>query len=218
MRKLIIYGAGPQTRQFLTEIEHYGTADPFALTVDREYLKEDRAFGLPVIAFEDLNQFPLEEYDMLVIGSYGRPRLFEKMYVKAREKGYRLINYISPKAMIDVEPVMGDNNIIYSGAFIGYDGRMGSGNIIRQQVYLGHEFYIGDLNVISPGCNIGGQIRMGNRCWIGLGANVRDKITIGDDCTVGMGAAVVRSVESYAVVTGVPAKVVAYQREKGVWL
>jgi sugar O-acyltransferase, sialic acid O-acetyltransferase NeuD family len=218
MKKLIIYGAGVQTRQFLTEIEHYGTADPAALTVDRDYLKEDRVFGLPVIAFEDLAQYPPEDYDMLVIGAYGRQRLVENMYRKAKEKGYRLINYISPQALIDVEPVMGDNNIIYAGAFLGFDGQMGSGNIIRQQVYLGHEFRIGNLNVFSPGCNIGGMVHVGDRCWIGLGANVRDKISIGDDCTIGMGAAVVKSVESYAVATGVPARVVAYQQEKGVWL
>ena len=217
MKKIIIYGAGSHTRHFLTEIDHYGTVDPAVLTVDRAYLSEDRAFGLPVVAFEDLAQYPPEEYDMLVIGTYGRPRLVETLYRKAKEKGYRLINYISPKALVDEEPAMGDNNIIYGGAFVGFGGQMGSGNIIRQQVYLGHEFNIGNLNVLSPGCNVGGQIKIGDRCWIGLGANVRDKLTIGDDCTVGMGACVVKTVESYAVVTGVPARVVSYQREKGVW-
>lgn len=57
---------------------------------------------------------------------------------------------------------------------------------------------------------------MGSRCWVGLGANVRDKITVGNDCLIGMGAAVVKNVESSAVVMGVPAKVVSYQDERGV--
>ncbi len=111
---------------------------------------------------------------MLVIGSYGRMRARDMMYRKAKASAYRLINYISPRAFIDAEPLMGDNNIIYAGADIGFEGRMGSDNIVRQQVYLGHEFVIGDHNIFSPGCTVGGRLRMGNRCWIGLGANIRD--------------------------------------------
>lgn len=217
MRKLVIYGAGSQTRQFLAEVERFGAADPVALTVDREYLREERKWGLPVVAYEDCAAlYPPEYFDMLAIGPYERARPRENMYWKARAGKYRLVNYISPKAFIDAEPVMGDNNIIYAGADIGFEGRMGSDNIVRQQVYLGHEFDIGDHNVISPGCTIGGRLKMGSRCWIGLGASVRDEITVGDDCLIGMGAAVVKHVESYAVVMGVPGKVVSWQRETGV--
>ncbi len=217
MKKIIIYGAGSQTRQFLAEVERFGAADPVALTVDRKYLKENQKWGLPVVAYEECDTlFPPETYDMLVIGSYGRMRLRESMYQKAKAGKYRLINYISPKALIDAEPVMGDNNIIYAGADVGFQGRMGSDNIIRQQVYLGHEFEIGNHNIISPGCIIGGCLRMGDRCWIGLGANIRDGIRIGDDCLIGMSAAVIRDIEPYAVVMGVPGKVVAWQQETGV--
>ena len=153
---------------------------------------------------------------MLVIGSYGRMRARDMMYRKAKASAYRLINYISPRAFIDAKPLMGDNNIIYAGADIGFEGRMGSDNIVRQQVYLGHEFVIGDHNIFSPGCTVGGRLRMGNRCWIGLGANIRDIISIGDDCLIGMGAAVIKDVDACAVVMGVPGKIVAYQRETGV--
>ena len=153
---------------------------------------------------------------MLVIGTYGRLQLRERLYKKACAMHYRLVNYISPKAFIDKEPIMGNNNIIYAGADVGFGGQMGSGNIIRQHVYLGHEFRIGNHNIFSPGCTVGGELHMGNRCWIGLGANVRDKLTIGDDCLIGMGAAVVKDVDSRAVVMGVPGKVVSYQTDSGV--
>lgn len=217
MKKLVIYGAGTHTRQFLSEVERYGAADPVALTVDREYLEEERKWGLPVVAYEDCAAlYPPESFDMLVIGSYGRMKLRDQMYQKATAGKYRLINYISPKAYIDAEPMMGNNNIIYAGAEVGFAGQMGSDNIVRQQVYLGHEFRIGNHNVISPGCTIGGNLQLGDRCWIGLGARIRDQISIGDDCLIGMGAAVVRNVESYAVVMGVPGKVVSWQRETGV--
>lgn len=217
MKKLIIYGAGTQTRQFLSEIDRFGTADPVALIVDSEFLTEDHVWGLPVFAREECeSRFPSDQYDMLVIGSYGRLRLREQMYQKAIAMHYCLINYISPKAFIDKEPVMGNNNIVYAGADVGFGGKMGSGNIIRQQVYLGHEFQIGNHNIFSPGCTVGGMLQMGSRCWVGLGASIRDKLTVGDDCLIGMGAAVVKDVESSAVVMGVPGRVVSYQNENGV--
>ena len=137
-KKVIIYGAGAQTRQFLSEVDRWGGPEFAALTVDREYLLDDRLFGLPVVAYDELGLlYPPEQFDMLVIGTPGRPKLREKMYLKAKEDGYSLINYISPDVYIGEKTVMGDNNIICSGTEIGYGGQLGSGNLIRQHVYIG---------------------------------------------------------------------------------
>jgi len=55
--------------------------------------------------------------------------------------------------------------------------------------------------------------RIGNDVWIGTRAIVLDGITIGDGAIVGAGAVVTRDVPAYAVVGGVPARVLRYRFE-----
>ena len=56
-------------------------------------------------------------------------------------------------------------------------------------------------------------IRNGQDVWIGANAGVTDGVTIGDHAVVGMGAVVTRDVPPYAIVGGVPARVIGDRRE-----
>ncbi len=55
------------------------------------------------------------------------------------------------------------------------------------------------------------QTHIGNDVYIGANVFVLDGVTIGDGAVVGAGAVVVHDVPPYAVVVGVPAKVVKYR-------
>jgi hypothetical protein len=67
MRKLVIVGAGE-----FAEIAHYyfthdSPSQVVGFTVDREYLREHRFRGLPVVPFDEvLRHFPPAEHDMFV--------------------------------------------------------------------------------------------------------------------------------------------------------
>lgn len=53
-----------------------------------------------------------------------------------------------------------------------------------------------------------GKINIGSDVWIGYGAIILDNITIGDGAVIGAGAVVTRNVPPYAIVGGVPAKII----------
>ena len=54
-------------------------------------------------------------------------------------------------------------------------------------------------------------ITIGNDVWIGYGAIVMSGVTIGDGAVVGAGAVVTKDVPPYAIVGGVPAKILRYR-------
>ena len=57
-------------------------------------------------------------------------------------------------------------------------------------------------------------IKIGNDVWVGARAIILDGVTIGDGAIVGAGAVVAKDVPAYAVVGGVPAKVLRYRFEQ----
>lgn len=55
------------------------------------------------------------------------------------------------------------------------------------------------------------SIIIGNDVWVGARATIRDGVTIGDGAIVAAGAVVVADVPPYAIVGGVPAKLIKYR-------
>ena len=55
---------------------------------------------------------------------------------------------------------------------------------------------------------------IGNDCWINSYVTIISGVTIGDGAVVLAGAVVTRNVPPYAIVAGVPAKVIKYRYEK----
>ena len=69
------------------------------------------------------------------------------------------------------------------------------------------------INVIG---NDGGYkdyqpIKIGNDVWIGARAIILDGVTIGDGACIAAGAIVTKNVPSYAIVAGIPAKIIRYR-------
>ena len=216
-QKMLIYGAGTYGKIVYHDIRQFSDdIEVVAFVEDKEYIKTTQVFGIPLIAFETVQDSYPPPYTMLVCCGYSVMRNRKIMYTKAKAKGYTLPNYISNKAILETMPAMGDNNIILANSVVGYNGIMGSDNIIFQNVWLGHDFVIGDHSIIAFGSNIGGRAKIGSLVYISIGVSSTGKISFGDESLVGVGSCVVRDVEAYSTVVGNPAKVIRYQRETGV--
>lgn len=55
---------------------------------------------------------------------------------------------------------------------------------------------------------VGAPTEIGNDVWIGKGAYIKAGVKIGDGAVIGMGSVVTKDVPDYAIVAGIPAKVI----------
>lgn len=55
------------------------------------------------------------------------------------------------------------------------------------------------------------NVVIGNDVWIGSNVSIKGGVTIGNGAVIGMGAVVVKDVPPYAIVGGVPAKILKYR-------
>jgi acetyltransferase-like isoleucine patch superfamily enzyme len=59
-----------------------------------------------------------------------------------------------------------------------------------------------------------GPIKIGNDVWIGTGVTITHGVTIGDGAIIGTNALVIKDVEPYQIVGGVPAKLIRNRFDK----
>ncbi len=119
-----------------------------------------------------------------------------------------------PSAIVSAQASIGQGTVVMQGAVVQSEAKIGNHCIINTSSSVDHECQIEDYVHISPGATLCGNVTVGRGSWIGAGATVIPGIQIGRWATVGAGATVVRDVPDYAVVAGVPAKIIKYNTQK----
>ena len=94
---------------------------------------------------------------------------------------------------------------IYGPVSIGRNVMMGPEVVIYTS---GHNFDRTDIPMMDQGFTEPQPVTIGNDVWIGRRAMIMPGVTVGDGCVIGAGAVVTKDVPDYAVVGGVPAKLI----------
>jgi sugar O-acyltransferase (sialic acid O-acetyltransferase NeuD family) len=204
--KLLLYGNRPLAAMLAEDAKHHPDIEVVAFVVDQQYLDPSGTFrGLPQVAFESVEKrySPHDHWMIALDGSLPKTSLLAE---QAKAKGYRLASYVSPKAVISQDMVLGENTVIYELAYVGYGVKLGSSVLVRQHVYLGHEGIIGNNVTLNPSSRLGGYCVVDDHAFIGIGATIIDKRIIGAHSVVGAGSVVVKDVPDATTVIGNPAK------------
>src|SRR5690606_19889470 len=114
-RPLVIFGSGD-----IAQLAHYyfstdSNYEVVAFTVDSHYIKESLFCGLPVVAFEDVcRYYPPESNDFFVALSYSKLNALRKeKFLAAKERGYKLVSFISSRATVLNNGQIGENCFIF---------------------------------------------------------------------------------------------------------
>ena len=114
------------------------------------------------------------------------------------------------------ELVIGENVGIAANAFIAMRGKVeiGDNTIFGPNVSIhaeNHNFSDLEIPIRLQGATRKG-IKIGKDCWIGSKVTILDGVNIGDHVIVAAGAVVNKDVPDYAIVGGVPAKVLKMRK------
>lgn len=137
-------------------------------------------------------------------------------------KGYENIEMGSNITIMEFSRLCAEDAILTLGNNIGINSNttidascggnitIGDNVIIAQNVVLrasNHKYSDVNIPIIQQG-HIGGRIIIGNDCWICANAVITPNVKIGDHSIVAAGAVVTKDVEPFAIVGGVPAKMI----------
>lgn len=197
MKKTLIFGNSNFSVAMRKYIQKYTNFEIAGYTINEKFITRTIFDGFTVYPFEELSKvFPPEKANILLTIGYGDMNdLRMEKYNEIKEKGYELINFIHPSAIVDCESI-GDANIVLENVILAQGTSVGSGNIIWGNVHLAHGASINNFNFL--GCNslLGGEARIENNCFLGLSAVIGSARKLASYTFVGIGANVnVNSVE-----------------------
>lgn len=154
------------------------------------------ASWLPISQRSGFAQFMRRSFAKLVIAKCGKNVNIERNA------------FFTPGLEIGDNSGVGINCEVYGPVKIGNDVMMGPEVVIYT---TGHAYDRTDIPMREQGSTPYEPVVIGNDVWIGRRAMIMPGVTIGDGAIIGAGAVVTKDVPPYAVVGGVPAKVLKYR-------
>ena len=197
MSDLVIFGTGDFARIACRYFEADSEHDVVAFSVHERYIAEPALLGREVVAFEALEErYPPDSFEMFVAIGFSRVNQARaEMYEACRERGYRLVSFVSSQASHLGDLDIGDNTFIFENNVVQPFVRIGSDTILWSGNHIGHDVTIGSHVFIASHAVVSGNTSIGDYCFVGVNATFRDGIAVAPRCVIGAGALVMKNTE-----------------------
>ncbi len=201
MPDLVIFGTGDIARLAHFYFGRDTDLRVVAFTVDASHRDAGELLGLPLVDFESVERrFPPSSFGLFVALGYTRMnRLRAERYERAKEKGYSLASYVSPRCTWLAESSPGDNCFILEDATVQPFVRVGNDVTLWSGTHIGHDAVIEDHCFLAPRVAVSGRVRIGPFCFVGINATLRNAITVAPGTLIGAGALIMKDTEENGV-------------------
>lgn len=203
-KKLILFGTGAFAEVAKCYFDEDSDYEVVAFTADKQYCAECMVSGIPLVPFEEIEkQFFPSEYDMHIAVGYNKLNQARfSAYTRAKEKGYKLANYIHSKIKVWSNNKLGDNVFIFEDNTIQPFVEFGSNIVLWSGNHIGHHSKIGSHTFITSHVVVSGFVEIGEACFFGVNATIRDSIKIGNRTVIGAGTLILKDAGNEEVYIG----------------
>ncbi len=203
-QKVVVFGLNDfaQLAHFYLSMDsNYEVA---AFTVSKDYLNTEQYLGLPVSAFETIEEdYNPRNYKMFIpMAPVDNNRVRERFWNEAKAKGYSFISYVSSKATI-LSDKIGENCFILEDNTIQPFTSIGDNVVLWSGNHIGHHSIIEDSVFFTSHVVLSGHCNVERYSFLGVNAAVRDGVRIAEGSFVAMGATITKDTQPWQKYKGV---------------
>lgn len=211
-KKLVIVGNTTNARLAKWYFDNDSDYEVVAFSVNQAYISNSHWLGVPVLAFETLEQhYPPDSFDAFVAIGYSQMnKIREKLYLETKAKGYFLPNYISSRCSFLTQHPIGDNNLILEDNTVQPYVTIGNNNVLWSGNHIGHDAILHNHITITSHVVVSGYCQIYDNCFLGVNATLHNEVTLQRETLVAAGAIVAKSTQENEVY--MPAKTILYNK------
>lgn len=215
-KPVVIFGDQRSAQLAHYLLRHDSPHTVLAFCVDAAYRRADHFDGLPLVDFEALPTcYPPRDVSLFIPMGYQRINGIRRgRYEAAKAWGYGFINYISSRASVWPDLVLGENCIVHEHAMLQPFVTLGNNVIVRSGAHLSHHCSVASHAFIGAMAAFAGDTHVGEQAFVGVGAVLRDGLQIAPRSFIGAGAVVTHHTEEGCAYFGNPAQVISRNVEK----
>ena len=208
--RCVVLGGGGHARVVIESLNASGSARAVGvLDADRSRWGQELC-GVPVLGGDErlpeLAQQGITHF-VMGLGGVGDNQPRRTLFTLAVQSGLIPLTIRHPSAVCSSSAAIGAGSVLCPRAVVNAAAVVGVNVIVNTGAIVEHDCVVGDHVHVATGARLCGGVRVGEGAHIGAGSTVRQGLTIGERAIVGAGAVVIRDVEPWTVVAGVPARV-----------
>jgi sugar O-acyltransferase (sialic acid O-acetyltransferase NeuD family) len=164
--------------------------------------------GYPVLPFEDIEKhYSPNECDLIIAIGYAKMNdLREHFFNLAKNKGYKLANYICSNCILWPDLELGENVIMFDRNILQPFVKIGNGVILSRGNSIGHNSKIEDFAFITNHVVLCGFNTIKQNAFLGSNSTIADNVIIGKKTLVGAASFINRDTNENSVFISQPTK------------
>ena len=133
----------------------------------------------------------------------GDNRIREKI---SNKYDFNWVSAIHPHSYVHPSVKIGKGTVIFAGVIIQPDAFIKDHVIINTGASVDHDCFVGNFVHIAPGVHLAGGVKVKKGAFLGISSTVIPNKIVGEWVVVGAGGVVIKDVDDYNKVVGIPAK------------